>query len=397
PPSPDLTEQRIGRLDRIGQTETVKIHIPLLEASVSHALFRWFHEGLQLFEAPNAIAQSIFEPLLPEFEALLGIRDATCRFPTLDELIAHTRELNQQKLAELHRGRDRLLELNSHRPHISAGLVEDIRHNEGGEELLAYMEKSFDAFGLESDDLGDGVFVVKPGDTMVRNFAVSLETQDHYHYPELPEDGVRFTCSRETALAREDVAFFTWENPLVQQALDRVTAEPLGNSTMIVIRHPGLKTGTVLMETLYVAECLAPRALMADRYLPPTVLRQVIAPNLLNLAPQLPFDDFESLRLDIGADALHKILDSQLIGLKKMLEKAGTLATAELGTLVQSARERADRQLQHEAQRLRSLARTNEAVRPEEIAYLETTREQLLAAIDSSDIRLDAVRVIVCA
>src|SRR5690606_36133702 len=50
PLHPELLEQRIGRLDRIGQTEDINIHIPYLDQSPQQVLVRWFHEGLNAFE-----------------------------------------------------------------------------------------------------------------------------------------------------------------------------------------------------------------------------------------------------------------------------------------------------------------------------------------------------------
>ena len=40
PTNPDLLEQRIGRLDRIGQTQTIKLHIPYFEQSPQALLYR---------------------------------------------------------------------------------------------------------------------------------------------------------------------------------------------------------------------------------------------------------------------------------------------------------------------------------------------------------------------
>ena len=49
PLNPDLLEQRIGRLDRIGQNAVIKIHVPYVEGSARQVLFRWYHEGLGAF------------------------------------------------------------------------------------------------------------------------------------------------------------------------------------------------------------------------------------------------------------------------------------------------------------------------------------------------------------
>ena len=50
PLNPELLEQRIGRLDRIGQTQTIHLHVPFLEGSPQEVLAKWYHEGLHAFE-----------------------------------------------------------------------------------------------------------------------------------------------------------------------------------------------------------------------------------------------------------------------------------------------------------------------------------------------------------
>ena len=50
PANPELLEQRIGRLDRIGQSATIQIFVPYLRGTESEVLARWYHEGLNAFE-----------------------------------------------------------------------------------------------------------------------------------------------------------------------------------------------------------------------------------------------------------------------------------------------------------------------------------------------------------
>ena len=45
PLNPDLLEQRIGRLDRIGQHHNVQIHVPYYEGSAQAVLLNWYHQG----------------------------------------------------------------------------------------------------------------------------------------------------------------------------------------------------------------------------------------------------------------------------------------------------------------------------------------------------------------
>lgn len=51
PPDPDQLEQRIGRLDRIGQKRDVNLHFAKFRHTAQEALVRWFDEGLDAFRS----------------------------------------------------------------------------------------------------------------------------------------------------------------------------------------------------------------------------------------------------------------------------------------------------------------------------------------------------------
>jgi len=386
PLGPDLLEQRIGRLDRIGQTNDVTITIPFLQGSRSADLLRWYHEAMDLFSEPNAVGQSLFDDLIETFTETSD----------MDEFIAAASDFNRTRLANVSKGRDRLLELNSHKPAVSALIVEDISGEESGKSLEEYMELSFEMFGLESEPLGDGVQGIKPTETMIRNTSISLETMGHFHYPELPEEGIAITYDRDTALARENVGFFTWENPMVQQALDSIMADVTGNSAMIVIKHPSQKTGTILLEVLHVVTCIAPAEIMSDRFMPPLVVRSVITPDLGDISETFEFSGFSD-HLDVPTETLQKILGSQAAGLRSMLAVAQKNVAGKLTRLIESGLAHMSNTMDLEIERLEQLMKVNENVRPEELDYLKLRKELLNDAIQGARMRMDAVRVLVCA
>ncbi|MBD3647549.1 MAG: RNA polymerase-associated protein RapA, partial [Pseudomonadales bacterium] len=121
PLGPDPLEQRIGRLDRIGQRNDVAIHIPYLDGTQKARLYRWYAEGMDCFASPNPVAQNLFDELFAEFEEA-----------DLAEIIGRTREMNDQRKATLERGRDRLLERNSHRRDVFRQLIWGIVEFAGG-------------------------------------------------------------------------------------------------------------------------------------------------------------------------------------------------------------------------------------------------------------------------
>jgi ATP-dependent helicase HepA len=386
PAGPDLLEQRIGRLDRIGQKNDVTIHAPVLESTAQAALLRIYDRGLGIFNSPNPVAQNVFDELVTDLST-----------SKLDQQIESLRALNDQKQKDVQNGRDRLLELNSHRPDISKDLIADIQENQGGAKLSNYMERSFDAWGLESEPLEDDVILVKPTLTMARNDSISVETLDHNHYPELPEDGIRITYDRNVALSREDVNFMTWENPIVQQALDLVATDIIGNSTMIAVKHDSLPAGTILLEALYLVNCVAPAELMIDKYIPPAVIRVVLAPNLTDITENLSWSDLSLEKLEIGNEALGRILDSQQQGVRKMLAASRSIADKQLGNCRVIGKTKARTAYDLELNRLIELRKVNRTIRDEEIAHFSAFRELTLEVIEQATARLDAVRVIVAA
>ncbi|MEA2094120.1 MAG: hypothetical protein U9P11_06120, partial [Pseudomonadota bacterium] len=81
--------------------------------------------------------------------------------------------------------------------------------------------------------------------------------------------------------------------------------------------------------------------------------------------------------------------------LRKMIAASDKLAGQQAPQILAAAREQSTRTLAEEINRLQALARINPNVRAEEIRFLELQREALTAALESTSLRLDALRVIV--
>ncbi len=384
PPDPELLEQRIGRLDRIGQQQDISIHVPWASGARQALLLRIFDEGLGIFNGPNSAAQLVFDALPFNDE------------PDPESLVSLAKQKSEARLAELGRGRDRLVELNSHRPEISRPLIEAIAEVDRSTALENYLESSFNLFGLESEPLGESIHVVRPTAGMARHEPVSAETRGRYHYPELPDDGLTYTYNRDTALAREDVNFLTWESPLVSQALELVISNSTGNCTLIATKLPGLQAGLLLAETLHIIDCVAPAGLDAGRYLPPLVVRSLVTPALDDVADRLPFDPYLET-LDLPGDAVSGILRQQEGVIRKLLVVAEESAQKKLKPLRESAQATMDSQMQGEISRLVALQAVNPNVREDEVRFLKDAAERLRTVISRARLRLDAVRIIITA
>ncbi|WP_338040385.1 helicase-related protein [Methylocucumis oryzae] len=282
PKNPDLLQQRIGRLDRIGQKHTIQIHVPYLQDSEQAVLFRWYDEGMNAFRINCSAAQPVADKLRTELDELL-----TDKQPALiNAFIAKTQTLGKDIELQLHNGRDILLELNSFRKDVADELIMQLKYYEQERNLWPYLEALFECYGVDTEFHSPECFIVKPSD----HLRIS-------HFPGLDEDGRTVTISRDCALAREDMQFMTWEHPMVSAAMDLILSSETGNAVISVTKHPNFKAGQFLLECLFVAECSAPAELQIGRFLPPTPIRILIDQHKNDLTDSIVHEDLP----DIGA------------------------------------------------------------------------------------------------
>ncbi|HRJ73937.1 MAG TPA: helicase-related protein, partial [Terrimicrobiaceae bacterium] len=374
PANPGLLEQRIGRLDRIGQTETISIHVPYPEGSRLERLARWYHAGLNAFEKPLEGAGEIERRLGKRLSS--GLRGRGKR--AFDTLITETAALHARIAGELRAGEDRLLEINSFRPDIAAKVASQIAVCDRDRSLDDFMLRIFDHFGVQVEELSERTYLAVPA---------RLTTDA---FPELPEEGLTLTCDRAKALAREEIGFLTWDHPIVTSAVDLLLGSGQGNSAFAV--WAGGNEQSIYLEVVYVLEPVAPPALHADRFLPPTPLRIVVDPKGADVSGTVnPLAD------ELKPGSIFRLLDNSRIKKKllpEMLEKSRELAGERAALVARSAVERMQAMLGAESSRLRDLQKSNDHVRDAEIEAIVEQRTELAARIAEAPLRLDALRLI---
>ncbi len=378
PLNPDLLEQRIGRLDRIGQSETINIHVPYLLNSGQNILFRWYHEALDAFEHICPASQTVFTQLKPELFAALIDPDAD-----VQPLINKARNLHAQLKQSLHDGRDRLLEYNSCRQPMANDLYTQAVKADKDSTLPAYMDRVFDAYGVQTDDHSEHCYIITPGEQMLTQF------------PGLPDDGLTITYDRDTALANEDIHFLTWEHPMVIQAMDMIKSNEMGNTAITTIKTDFIPPGTLLMETLFVLETAARGDIQADRYLPPTAIRIVVDANGNDYTRQLSADIVDQEQQAISSQTALQIIQAKEDSLRNMLKKSAANADLTAPAILAEARQCSHDSLQSEIDRLRALTLINPAIRPEEIDFFIRQQQMLEYIFHSAKPRLDALRVMI--
>lgn len=145
PFNPDLLEQRIGRLDRIGQAHDIQIHVPYLEKTAQSVLVRWYHEGLDAFEHTCPTGRTIYDQVHADLIGYLAAPENTEGF---DELIKSCREKHDALKAQLEQGRDRLLEIHSNGGEKAQQLAESIEEQDDDTSLISFSMNLFDIVGI---------------------------------------------------------------------------------------------------------------------------------------------------------------------------------------------------------------------------------------------------------
>ncbi len=381
PLEPDLLEQRIGRLDRIGQRETIRIHVPYLRGSAGEVLLRWYRDGLGSFGAICPAASAVYARLGDRLREVIATpADA----PAVDALIDTAANTTARINAELEAGRDRLLELHSHRPAQSAELVERLRREIGRVDLRGFMTDYWDAFGVEHEE-GIGA------STILRAGAHMLGA----HFPALDADALTITFDRADALAHEDREFLTWEHPMVRGCMEMLGSGELGTAAISLCQHPEYRTGSVLVELLYLIDCPAPRGLEVQRYLPPTCIRLLLDAQGEDHAARLDHGLLYGQCLSHNRKLVETILKSQAARLKPLLAHAETVAEARAADVLAAARRELDKAMRTEHQRLVALSQINPNVRVDEIAQWRDRHDTIAAHLADARVRLDALRLVV--
>jgi len=368
PEQPDLLEQRIGRLDRIGQSETVKIFVPYIEGADEELFARWYHEGLGAFEKPLRGGRACAE----KFGELLK----DCPKSKWESLIKQTVKFQGEIEKELEAGRDHLLELSSFDREIASTLVEEISECDADPALERFVLRLCDHLGVHVEDHENRSYFLRPD---------RLFSEDAF--AGLPPDGATVTFDRTRALEREDITFLSWDHSIVLGALEQLLGGEAGNCAFV---HPvGATGGGLALEVVFVLESLAPKKRHADRFLPPSTIRVCVDHSGAEVPlPEGTFEDAEVSLLAAQAATLAGLLPP-------MMEAAEEVAEKSADNLRSVALRKMATQLQGEAGRLKALEEAGHPVQASEIRGIEREATALEGDLAAARLRVDSVRLVV--
>ena len=376
PGNPELLEQRIGRLDRIGQTEDVRIYVPYFKGTIGEVLARWYHEGLNAFESSVHGGGEIWISQHKDLEKLEKKFSAA----GLRKLLAAAVELREEVGRRLEEGNDRLLELASCRADLAEATLAQVRECDEDREFEDFALRLLDCCGVAIENLekaGRG-YLFSPG-PMMREALGSL-----------PPEGFSATFSRRRAMQREDVRFVTMDHPIIGEAMDSLLGGEKGNVSFVI--WPGSGAESILLEVVVVIECVAEGALHMDRFMPPTPVRVLVDPGCEEVSATVSFE-----RAVFEEGDVFRLLDRGAVKKKllpAMIEKVKMIAAEKMGLLVSVAQTQMDEQLRAEILRSEELRELHPDRRADEVEKLKERAQKMRDALAGARFRVDSMRLI---
>jgi ATP-dependent helicase HepA len=384
PKLPDLLEQRIGRLDRIGQKNDIHIHVPFIEGSSEDLLTRWYHEGFNAFESSPRGATELYATVRAELlEFIQDVETGNHSENKWADFLKKTQLIHENIERKLEEGQDQLVEINSFHHEKAMSFVKELKSTDESSELKDFMLNLFNQLGVETEDMNDpDTFFIRAGDNMYLP-----------HFPGLENEGMTITFKRENALKREDLVFLTWDHPMVVGIMDFISSKEMGNATIASWKSPSKES--FLFEGFYLLSCVGDRKLQVQKWFPPTPLRVLLNAQQQELTQKLPkkFIDESTISLDVEKRAQLKELPKDFI--KDCIKKGRELCVARAKQYKDKFKEEMLNSYNSEIERLEALRKINPTVSETEIILLKFNRDNLAKAMDKAELALDSLRLII--
>jgi ATP-dependent helicase HepA len=376
PKKPDVLEQRIGRLDRIGQRHDINIHFPMVKGTWEEDLYKVYHRGLRCFDRFNSVGTATFVHFISKIHPLFEGGE-----PLSDQVVEEIAEYNEKLEKNLEEGRDLLVELNSFDKKVARSFLSQVRQREEDMGLQQFMDQVFSEFGVDVDDLHSHAQYIRPNDNMYIP-----------HFPQLEREGTTITYDRREALEREDYTFLTWDHPMVTGITDLIISENYGNMTVATRKVAGQKKSFV--ELFFLLHWSVPPILELGRHAPPTLIRVLIDKEGKDFAEKWSKEILDEKLIQAPKEIVEgaRKLPKDLI--KSLIHQGEEIAQQKATPIVESYRQRWESEGKAELERLEELTRKNPHDIDRERELVESFHQLRLEELTKYQLRLEAMRLI---
>jgi ATP-dependent helicase HepA len=380
PINPDLLEQRIGRLDRIGQHCDIQIYTPYLKNTAQEYLQKWYEEGLSAFTQTTPTGHTVFCEVKEKLMKVLATSDAELA----NDLFKTTKALNKKLKKQLEEGRDRLLEINSSGILHSSNLIDEIIAIDQSTDFTSYALQLLDVMGVQQEDKDEQSIILRPTEKMLVS-----------DFPGLSEEGATITFSRQTALTRDDVHYLSWEHPMITGAMEMILSSDIGSTSVALLKNSALPPATTFLELIYVVETVNSDNAQLTRFLPTTPIRLLLDKTGKNLAESVTFNSFNRQLSPVNRHISRKIASTSQPLIDKLIKSSVTTAQDKMKLIIEDAKQEMQNTLLAEQDRLQALQAVNPNIREDEVQFIRDQQVTFAKTLDQTQLKLDAIRFIV--
>ncbi len=379
PANPDVLEQRIGRLDRIGQENRIQIHVPYLLGTAQERMFRWYNEALNIFSNISPTAQTLQENFIVDLKDCL-LADKGQVFEDLLEAV----NVQRQSLeAELQDGRDRLLEYNSCRPMVAQEIVTALEDYDDNTLLPMFMKRFMASTNIDFDEQSNGTVIIKPTDQM------QVQGLD------IDEEGMTATFYRDQAQIREDAQYLTLEHPFTESVMEIIRTQSFGSTNVAILKTNALKQGSILLEVWFKVDVVAPKALNLPSSLPTQLIRVLLTETGQDITAKLDPEIIKPYLHHLDSNSCRQVVKARREVVEQRYAQALDIAKGALPQLKEQAKNIYGSKWQYEIDRLTYLKQFNPSIREDEIARLQKFQKEGLGLLDGLVVTPEAIQVLV--
>lgn len=182
---------------------------------------------------------------------------------------------------------------------------------------------------------------------------------------------------------------------MVLESMDSIYQSELGSTALATISIRGLPEGTLLVETLFTINAVAPAYLQLDRYLPLSPCRFVVDANGKAYQNALPQDKLSQICKGVKSALATKLVNQAKPAIQTAIEFGEKLAEQQTAVIRQEAMAAMEKSLSTELQRLQALQAVNPSIRDSELQFIEKKIASCKAHIEKADLQLNAVRIMI--
>lgn len=386
PRHPDLVEQRIGRLDRIGQKKAIEVYVPFYEKTPEQGLVRWYEEGLNAFKKSwngtdvflGEFADDLFAYLASYFD-----HDRAAERQLLeDKLIENTKSFARRIEKENQKSVDFLVDLNSYDKESAGTLIDYIDELDDDPDLEFFVRSIFDHYGVDFDDFDDR------GTLIVRN----TEAKFIENLPGLKSDeDTLITFDRTKSQLREDMVFLTGEHPTTEGMLGLLLERNEGVLSAAKWENSPLSKG-ILLEFTFLIEAIGAKELELNRFLHLS-LNEWQCTHEGKVVRIDKHHQNSSLLSPLSYDE-HPPGEMILQHVKPLYEKAAREMEKWAEEKISEACKNANTFYQLEVDRLSYLSQVNPLVTPEEVEQAKVKWEESIKLLKKARPRIDSLRIL---